>query len=57
MMRHHVHHVCVTDAEGAFIGLYSTYDIARECGREACLPFWNEFMERVNTRTKRSPPA
>jgi len=57
MMRHHVHHVCVTDGEGAFIGVCSSYDIARECGREACLPFWNEFMERVNVRARPSAPA
>ena len=45
--RARAHHVVVTDAEGFFLGIVSSWDVARDVGRGWELPFWEEFFDRV----------
>ena len=47
MTRGRAHHVVVTDAEGFFLGIVSSWDVARDVGRGWELPFWEEFFDRV----------
>ena len=47
MTRGRAHHVVVTDSEGFFLGLVSSWDVARDVGRGWELPFWEEFFDRV----------
>ncbi len=44
MTRRRVHHVVVTDSEGFFLGIVSSWDVARDVGRGWELPFWEEFF-------------
>ena len=48
MTRRRVHHVVVTDSEGFFLGIVSSWDVARDVGRGWELPFWEEFFDRVH---------
>ena len=47
MTRGRAHHVVVTDSEGFFLGIVSSWDVARDVGRGWELPFWEEFFDRV----------
>ena len=47
MTRRRTHHVVVTDSEGFFLGIVSSWDVARDVGRGWELPFWEEFFDRV----------
>lgn len=53
LMRNRVHHVVVTDGEGVFTGILSSWDLARELGRNWELPYWEEFYERVRNPRQR----
>ncbi|OUS44902.1 hypothetical protein BE221DRAFT_199669 [Ostreococcus tauri] len=52
LTRKRVHHLAVTDDDGAFAGVASSWDVARECGRRWTLPFWDEYLERVASRRR-----
>tara|TARA_B100000683_G_scaffold122466_1_gene120114 strand:- start:536 stop:1099 length:564 start_codon:yes stop_codon:yes gene_type:complete len=47
MTRGRAHHAVVTDSEGFFLGIVSSWDVARDVGRGWELPFWEEFFDRV----------
>ena len=47
MTRGRAHHVVVTDSEGFFLGIVSSWDVARDVGRGWELPFLEEFFDRV----------
>lgn len=46
---HQQHHGVVVDGEGAFAGIFSSWDIARECSLDAKAWPW--------TRKEKSPPS
>ena len=47
MTRMRIHHLIVTADDGAFAGVLSAWDVARDVGRAWSLPFWEEFFARV----------
>mmetsp|Transcript_9479 Transcript_9479/g.33015 ORF Transcript_9479/g.33015 Transcript_9479/m.33015 type:complete len:146 (-) Transcript_9479:97-534(-) len=39
--QHHVHHAVIVDGSGAFVGVVSSWDVARECALDAKAWPWN----------------